>query len=93
VKPIDPHQDDSLTEDATEDDRFAALVAAEARGEPVSPGDAAFRRRPGCGRPSGRWGTPANRRRGSATPTCWRGCSSARRPRSARRLRGVAGWR
>ena len=45
MKPIDPHQDDSLTEDATEDDRFAALVAAEARGEPVSPGDAAFRRR------------------------------------------------
>jgi tetratricopeptide (TPR) repeat protein len=41
VKPRSQHQDDH----ETEDDRFAALVAAEARGEPVSAGDSAFRRR------------------------------------------------
>jgi tetratricopeptide (TPR) repeat protein len=41
VKPIDPHQDD-LERDG---DRFAAIVATEARGEPLTAADADFRRR------------------------------------------------
>ncbi len=39
MNPRGPH------ERTTDEDRFAAIVASEARGEPVSPGDAAFRKR------------------------------------------------
>lgn len=41
MKPIDPHQDDL----ASDDDCFAAIVATEARGEPLGAADADFRQR------------------------------------------------